>query len=490
MPVIVVVEHSEDWPLNLPGVEVVEAGSYLTDPGFSARRGLKVFNLCRSYRYQSAGYYVSLLAMARGHKPLPSVATIQDLKSPAIVRVLSAELEELIQKSLAPLASREFTLSIYFGQNLAKRYQRLALQLFNLFPAPLLRAELARHKGRWQLHKVRPISARHIPEEHREFVLQAAAEYFGRRSGSSTPRTAAPRFDLAILARTDDPQPPSTERTLQRFVRAAEALRIRAEVITRDDYGRLAEFDGLFIRETTQVHHHTYRFARRAAAEGLVVIDDPDSIVRCTNKVFLAELLQRHGLPAPRTWILHRDNLKAMTTELTFPVVLKMPDSSFSQGVVRVADAEELLQNGRKFLASSDLVVAQEFLPTAFDWRVGVLDGQVLFVCRYHMARGHWQIVQRDRPGQNRYGNVETVAAEDAPPALLDLTLRATKLIGDGLYGVDVKEKDGQFFVIEINDNPNIDAGYEDVVLGNGLYERIMKVFLTRMERAREGRSV
>ena len=57
-----------------------------------------------------------------------------------------------------------------------------------------------------------------------------------------------------------------------------------------------AEFDALFIRETTSVNHHTYRFASRAAAEGLVVIDDPTSIVRCSNKVYQAELFQRHGM--------------------------------------------------------------------------------------------------------------------------------------------------------------------------------------------------
>ena len=85
-------------------------------------------------------------------------------------------------------------------------------------------------------------------------------------------------------------------------MKAAESLAIRPELITRDDYGRLAEFDALFIRETTYVNHHTYRFARRAASEGLVVIDDPVSIVRCTNKVYLAELLQRYRIPSRQRW--------------------------------------------------------------------------------------------------------------------------------------------------------------------------------------------
>jgi hypothetical protein len=37
--------------------------------------------------------------------------------------------------------------------------------------------------------------------------------------------------------------------------------------------------------------------------------------------------------------------------------------------------------------------------------------------------------------------------------------------------------------VIEINDNPNIDAGNEDRALQGKLYDQIMNVFLNRIER-------
>ena len=63
------------------GVEVVSARSYISDTHYNRMRGAKIFNLCKSYRYQSLGYYVSLLAEARGHKPLPSITTA--LRAPA-----------------------------------------------------------------------------------------------------------------------------------------------------------------------------------------------------------------------------------------------------------------------------------------------------------------------------------------------------------------------------------------------------------------------
>ncbi len=137
MPILIVVTHPNKWPLHIPGVEIVSAKSYLLEPSYSDMRGAKVFNLCRSYRYQSLGYYVSLIATARGHNPLPTVMTIQDMKSQPIIRYVSDELDELIQKSLETIQTRKFTLSVYFGRNLAKKYNRLSQHLFNLFPAPL-----------------------------------------------------------------------------------------------------------------------------------------------------------------------------------------------------------------------------------------------------------------------------------------------------------------------------------------------------------------
>src|SRR5512137_359102 len=116
MAILIVVNNTKDWVLNVPGVDVVSARAYLSDRAYSDMRDAKVFNLCRSYKYQSIGYYVSLLAEARGHKVFPNVLTIQDLKSQVIMRISSDELDKLIQKSLSKLRSPNFVLSVYFGK--------------------------------------------------------------------------------------------------------------------------------------------------------------------------------------------------------------------------------------------------------------------------------------------------------------------------------------------------------------------------------------
>ncbi len=485
---LIIVNNPKDWTLQIPGVKLVSARSYLIEQSFSQMRQARVFNLCKSYRYQSIGYYVSLLASARGHKPLPNITTIQDLKSQTFIRFVDDDLDELIQKSLNPIQSDSFILSIYFGRNVAKRYDRLALHLYNLFPAPLLRAEFVRSRSGWHLQDIDPISAGDVPPEHKTFLLDVATEHFaGKRVG--TPKKKAVRYDMAILWGDKEPEAPSDERAIKRFITAASNLGLDAEVITRDDYGRIAEFDALFIRETTNVNHHTYRFARRAAAEGLVVVDDPESILKCSNKVYLAELLERHGVATPRSCLVHKDNLESVLSEVGVPCVLKQPDSAFSQGVLKIDSEEKLFQECSRMLKQSDLLVAQAYVPTDFDWRVGIFDRKPLFVCKYFMVKNHWQIIKRDSVGRKTEGTFETIPVELAPAAVVRTALKAANLIGDGLYGVDIKQIDKTCYVIEINDNPSIDSGIEDQVLKTNLYERIMEVFLKRILNSKNGMS-
>ena len=480
---LIVVYYVNNWPLNIPNAEVITAKSYLSDPKYSQMKGVRVYNLSRSYRYQSLGYYVSLLAAARGHHPIPNVMAIQDMKSQSIIRFVSDELDDLIQKSLKGIQSNKFTLSIYFGRNIAKKYDRLSRYLFNLIPSPLIRAFFV-YNSKWQLQNINPMPVSEIPEDHLSFVYTVMIDYFaGKRV--SVPKRIQTRYDLAILHDPSEQEPPSDNRALMKFIKAAETLGIDSELITREDSGRLLEFDALFIRETTSVHHHTYRLSRKAEAGGLVVIDDPLSILRCTNKVYLAELLQRYKIPMPRTMIMHKENMNTVIESLGLPCILKQPDSSFSQGVLKIESRQEFRVQAERLLEKSDLVIAQEYIPTPFDWRIGILDRQPLYVCKYYMAENHWQIIHRDSKGKIHEGKADTLAVENAPERVVQTALKAVNLIGDGLYGVDVKEINGEPYIIEINDNPNIDSGVEDRVLKDALYLRIMEVFLRRLEKSK-----
>ena len=485
MNVLIVVNHARDWSFDVEGARVVTARAYLTDPAYAEMSATRVINLCRTDRYQGRGYYVSLLAEARGHRALPDVKMLGDLQAGHVDHLLGGAFAEHLQRALADRDGDTCTIDAWFGRDPSGRHDPLAQQLFAALRMPLLQARFIRHDGRWRFHSARVVSPHEIRVDQHATLAEAAADYVNRgtRPRDVPPPPSAP--SLAILFDADEPDPPSNAVALEKFVGAARALGMRPTMIGRDDIGRLETFDALFIRDTTNVNHYTYQFARRAAAAGLVVVDDPDSILKCTNKVYLNELLSRHKVPVPKTMIVHRDNVDQIVPLLGLPCILKQPDSAFSLGVAKVETADAVHDALAWLFTKSDLLVAQEWLPTAFDWRVGVYDRRPLYVCKYFMAPGHWQVVKRES-GRTLEGSTQALSVGEAPEIVVRTAVRAANLIGDGLYGVDLKQDGRQCYVMEVNDNPNLDTGNEDGVLKDALYREVMGVFLRRIrERGR-----
>ena len=481
---LIILNNPAHWTFDIEEVEVVSAKAYLSDKRYAGMKNARVFNLCRSYRYQSAGYYVSLLAAARDHRAIPNVTTMQDFRSQTIIRTIAEDIDNCIQKTFARSDEKEITLYIYFGQTVLPEHRAIGQSLYNLFQAPLLKATFVDGK-KWSIRNIAPISLDQIPDPDQEHICEFARHYFSRKRFHET-RIQQYSYDLAILIDPNEKQAPSCKRALKKFTEAANKLNMYTEFITKDDYSRLSEFDALFIRATTSVNHYTYRFSRKAHAEGLVVIDDPWSILRCANKVYLAERLALAKLPAPRTVILQKESLRSSPENLgiTFPCVLKQPDSAFSQGVVKAVNEADFREKLSHLLEKSDLLIAQEFMQSDYDWRIGILDRKPLYACKYYMARDHWQICnwQGRAAADHRFGKSKTIPIEEAPPEVVQTALKAANLIGNGFYGVDLKEIGGTVVVIEVNDNPSIDAGVEDAVLKEELYLTILRSIIHRID--------
>jgi glutathione synthase/RimK-type ligase-like ATP-grasp enzyme len=215
------------------------------------------------------------------------------------------------------------------------------------------------------------------------------------------------------------------------------------------------------------------------------VIDDPESILKCLNKVYMHELMSRHRIAQPRSLIVQRGNVDQVVPTLGLPCVLKLPDSGFGLDVVKIESEDDLRREAERFFKVSELIVAQEWLPTGFDWRVGVYDGRPLFVAKYFMAPGHWKIINAEQ-GMTE-GKTVAMSIGEAPVQVINMAVRAANLIGRGLYGVDLKQVEDRVYLIEVNCNPNIDAGNEDQVLGEALYREVLGVFARRIAERRSG---
>lgn len=479
MQKLIIVENPDFWDFKLADVTVTTPSRYIAEPELQIVKGLRILNLCKSYQYQSIGYYVSLLAEARKHNVLPEVSTLQDFRFPSILREDFEDFDDLIQQTFKNEEKDKVEFDVYLGMAQQENYNRLAKQLFLYAQAPCITVTFSR-KNKWGLKSVRLLSLDEVPLEDRLLLHRAIEKYLLRKRDVQEPDKK--KYDLAILVDPSDPNPPSDKKAIQKFVKAGDQAGFNVELITKDDFGDLIQYDALFIRETTFVNHHTFKFAKKAESLGLAVIDDADSILKCTNKVYLYELLNANKILTPKSYVISKENYKALPQKLAYPFILKQPDGAFSKGVFKIDDADEYKQVCGSMFQKSELLIAQEFLPTSFDWRVGVVDGKPLYVCKYYMASKHWQIVNWESQKAEQEGDVESIPVDQAPAGLIRTALKATALIGKSLYGVDMKEVDGKFYVIEINDNPNIDSGMEDKILKDKLYTTIVDVLLNKIK--------
>ena len=482
---LIIVENTQDWLPEYPALDVITAKEYLAESKRYRNKGIRIVNLCRGYQYLSEGYYCSLLAEARLHKSIPSVRTLTNLSRKSIYSLdfddLEKQLLKLSKSHLTEVSGDEMELLICFGQTYQAQLPELARLLYEMFPCPLMKVVFRKNKN-WQIKNIKSISLTSLNEEQRKLFASSIQHYLTRRWRVQKQKSSA-RYDMAILYNPNETLPPSNMAALRKFVDAGKRLGLDVELIQQKDYNRLGEYDALLIRESTSIDNYTYRFARKAESEGMVVMDDPTSIVKCTNKIYLTELLQLNNIPIPKSIILRNGDDLNKLSALGYPVVLKIPDGSFSRGIYKSENVEQSKKFSQILFKESDLILAQEYLYTEFDWRVGIINRKPIFVCQYFMSKAHWQIVNHKEGGGFLEGGFKTWALNEVPADLIDVALKAANLIGDGFYGVDIKATSTGYVVIEVNDNPSADSGVEDAVLGNELYNIIMQEFLSRLEK-------
>lgn len=471
-------------------LEVISFDDYLANYPKKDEPKTRVINLCDTQKYLSRGYYCSLLAQARKHPVLPSLKTINDLSLQDSAAVAA-------RLSLPPWfvwpADKILPAEIYvlFGQAKDQQFEKLAEYAFRHFPAPVLkiRVVLAQVNAPADSHATIGVMECQscgfdlVPADLQEWAL-STLQKFTSVQWRAQPAAKRARWDMAILTDPTEPNAPSDSKALKHFVKAAASVGIHAQIVSALRPDEVAQYDALFIRQTTAIDHTTYRLARSAEREGLVVIDDTQSILRCCNKVFLHDAFTYQNVPAPKSRLVadaSSETCAGLVRELGLPLVLKLPESAFSLGVYKVEDAHSLEQKLTHMLEASALVLIQEYVYTDFDWRIGMLGGKPIYACKYFMARNHWQIYNHQE-GAADSGDFVTMPTFEVPKPVLQAATKAARVVGEGLYGVDIKQAGDKVYVIEVNDNPSIDSGIEDAYLGKALYELIMQEFADRLE--------
>jgi glutathione synthase/RimK-type ligase-like ATP-grasp enzyme len=263
---------------------------------------------------------------------------------------------------------------------------------------------------------------------------------------------------------------------LIRLRESAEEMGHTVYFIFPVEIAKIGQVDGLFIRSRTDPMNISFVAAKMAELRGIPVIDDPESIRICSDKVNMYLHLMREGVRIPETVFVGKREIteKAageLLRRLGQPLILKEPSTSFSLRVEKVHTVPEFLKTAKRFIKLSDWIVAQRFIESDFDWRVGVLDGEPLYACRYIIPQETFKI-QATVNGHIVYCAVRSHPLDQVPAPVLDIAVAAARAIGRGFYGVDIKDREGTPFVIEVNDNPSLEGGEDEY--SPGLYRKII----------------
>jgi glutathione synthase/RimK-type ligase-like ATP-grasp enzyme len=481
----IIVDNLEEWEPYYPSKNVISTTQYINSE--LSNNHFQLINLSNDMKYLGVGYYCSLLAESRKDKALPSVSVINDLIHFKEYQSVQAPITKNIAQYFDKECSdNQIKVKFYFGQSNIKILHILARKIFEQYSAPILVAKFIKLENIWILNDLElgDFSAL-TDQEQTEFA--ESLNMFSKKIWRRTKARKTYRYDMAILVNPDEKLCPSNKKAIKKFQQAGKEMGVDIELIGPGDINKVSEYDSLFIRENTTINHHTYQFAVKAQNEGIIVIDSPESIIRCTNKVYLHNLLSKHNIPTPKSKLLMKhDNTSAdeLIEELGLPVVVKIPDGSFSKGVKKANSSNELQRILEEMFHHSSVILAQKYYYTDYDWRIGVLNGRAIYASKYYMAPNHWQIVNHNKKNIIE-GDAEALGIQHVPKDIIKIALKAAKLIGNDLYGVDVKVYNDFPLVIEVNDNPSLDAGYEDAYLGDELYRMIISEFVRRMDSKR-----
>jgi [lysine-biosynthesis-protein LysW]---L-2-aminoadipate ligase len=186
--------------------------------------------------------------------------------------------------------------------------------------------------------------------------------------------------------------------------------------------------------------------ARVFESLGSLVVNAPQVIETCGDKLATNAALARAGVPTPRTGVAFTAEATLELCEtLGYPIVLKPTVGSWGRMVSRLSDrdAVEAVLEHKEVLGgpSHKVFYVQEFVrKPGRDIRAFVIGDEV--VAAIYRSSEHW-ITNTAR------GGVATNCPLD--DALVEHTLAAARAVGGGVLAVDLVESERGLLVVEVN---------------------------------------
>ncbi len=228
----------------------------------------------------------------------------------------------------------------------------------------------------------------------------------------------------------------------------------------------------------------TLQLLTELEAAGTPVINGSAAYRLDVNKALQIALLERLGLPVPRTRVVYQPaQLAAAASELEFPLIVKPNVGGNGAGILRFDDRRQLeaaVAAGRVIAGPDGVLLLQEYHPPRGRSivRAETLEGRFLYAIRVHLGRDEFHLCPADvcslvsgerlaataRPaGAGNDAKVEPFTPSPRVVAEVERIARAARLDVGGVEYLD-SERDGRRVYYDVNALSNFVADAEKVV--------------------------
>jgi len=245
-------------------------------------------------------------------------------------------------------------------------------------------------------------------------------------------------------------------------VRVAAAARAGDLVLNRVDV--LGTLDGV------EPGLDLLRYLRQ---RGVAVVNEPDALLACHDKLSTALLLGVAGIPHPATAHIRSD---VVPEQLEPPFVLKPRFGSWGSDVQLCDSRAELVRRirqavDRPWFRRHGALVQELVEPLGYDLRLIVSNGEVVGAIERVAAPGEWR-TNVSLGGRRR--------AASPPAEARALAVRAAAAVGAGLVGVDLLPDGAGWRVLELNGAVDFTDDY--ALDGLDVFERAVAPFAVPVE--------
>lgn len=231
-----------------------------------------------------------------------------------------------------------------------------------------------------------------------------------------------------------------------RFLTRIEAKpRVSSKGFSIDD------FDAIAVRKvpggTAEQVFYRMDVLHRLEDLGVFVVNPAESIERAVDKYYTSTLLEDAGIRTPRTLVAERfDDALEGFEELGGDVVLKPLFGSLGMGMMRIGDRDLAYRVFRALEMTQSVFYLQEYIPHGNEDIRAFVVGERVVASMLRVAEG-WK---------TNISGGGTAKPHELEEILVDLSIKATKVIGLEYSGVDLlrSEIDGTIYVVELNSTP------------------------------------